>query len=105
MSKKHKDNLHNTLRAIENPEIVATSPEEEAEWEEVKPVDKPKAKTFNALSLVRNESGHWAVATLGITGQKVETLDVSSFDLLHMTLARANQILQQQVIDLRKMKI
>lgn len=59
---------------------------------------------ITALALVRNETGAWAIATLGIRNQKVETLDITKFDLLNYTLTRAHQMLQQRVIDLRKGK-
>lgn len=66
-------------------------------------IEKPEEKkVMNAMALVKREDGHFAVATLRIVNKQVETVDITSFDILPYTMARAKQIMQQQIIDLKK---
>lgn len=65
-------------------------------------IPEATGKKINALALVKNEDGHFAIATLVITGNKVETLELSNFNLLQFAMARAHMVLQQHLIDLRK---
>lgn len=54
------------------------------------------------MTLVRDEQGRWSAASLTIKGKVVETVELTKFDLLTYTLARANGLLRQCVLDLKK---
>lgn len=64
--------------------------------------NKENVSTFKAMTLVRDEQGRWSAASLTIKGKVVETVELTKFDLLTYTLARANGLLRQCVLDLKK---